>query len=72
MHPMCVEVIKTLELCHKQNTATRYLGACNQAKRLVNDCLALEKRQKQLQGQADGKRRAQMLKERMEEFHRDD
>jgi COX assembly mitochondrial protein 2 len=43
-HPDCGEIIKELKVCHMTNTVTKYMGACNDIKFAMDQCLKAEKK----------------------------
>nr|CCA22679.1 unnamed protein product putative [Albugo laibachii Nc14] len=48
-HPLCQQVIKNLKQCHTENPRAKFLGACNEAKRALDDCFRMEKEEKRKQ-----------------------
>ena len=41
-HPMCKNQILALQDCHKSNPVRRFMGACNEARRVLDVCLGEE------------------------------
>ena len=42
-HPLCEHVVVALEKCHKDNPWKKFVGACDGAKRLLDECFREEK-----------------------------
>ena len=38
----CQEVIRQLEICHKEHPLRKFFGVCNPLKRALNECLKRE------------------------------
>jgi len=60
-HPYCHEVIELFKACHADNPVGKWVGACNSAKRALDDCLKAQKKILARENQA----KAQRQRERM-------
>ncbi len=56
-HPMCVEQIKALQACHAANPWRKFLGVCNEPRRLMDVCLGEEFEEQRLANRKKGKLR---------------
>ena len=65
-HPDCVAFVKALEKCHAEHKFGKFLGACNDAKRAMDQCFRNEKIRKRTQNLEKARKR----KERMNELKR--
>ena len=41
-HPTCVDQIVALHECHAKNPVRKFLGACNESRRVLDECLGEE------------------------------
>ncbi|CCI10540.1 unnamed protein product [Albugo candida] len=48
-HPLCQKVIQNLKKCHADNPRRKFIGACNEAKRALDECFRKEKEEKRRQ-----------------------
>jgi COX assembly mitochondrial protein 2 len=65
-HPDCQEFVKALERCHAEYKFGKFLGACNDAKRAMDQCFREEKIRKRTKNLENARAR----REKMDAFKR--
>ncbi|KAI8379254.1 uncharacterized protein BYT42DRAFT_613584 [Radiomyces spectabilis] len=66
-HEGCEKVIEALDACHRANSFNKFIGACNDAKKAVDDCL----KEEFLIHRAENKARAAAKRAKLEKAWRD-
>ena len=60
---MCCQVVRDLVNCHDQNPYKKFFGACNDAKRALDECFKREKQERYKANLAKARESAEKLAE---------
>ena len=62
-HPLCEHVVVALEKCHKDNPYVKFFGACDAAKKALDDCFRKEKHVARKKNLAEARKRNALYKD---------
>lgn len=70
-HPKCAEVVDLLVKCHEENVLSKFLGACNDQKRAMDQCFKAEKEEKRRENMLRAREAEERFQRKLESYEKE-